>query len=263
MAISGGFALYLAAACVMATLGGLYASMSAVELVAFVIFAAFAALVHDLIVGISAMHAGWFPAFATALIFLIVGTLFGFAAAPLALLVGFTAATGPAFADLGYDLKTGWIVRGFGGNAIAERDGRWQQFVAAMVGFVVAAVFVWVVHERYFDLDRFPPADRVYAATITAGADPALVGSLAMWALPGAIVQAIGGASRQIGVLFATGLLINNGAAGFAALAALAVRFAIERRAGDRAAGPMYVLAGGFLAGSALVSFALAMLKSW
>ena len=47
------------------------------------------------------MHAGWFPAFATALIFLIVGMLLGFPDLPLAILVGFTAATGPAFADMG------------------------------------------------------------------------------------------------------------------------------------------------------------------
>jgi len=49
----------------------------------------------SLVVGLAAMHAGWFPAFATALIFLIVGMLLGFPDLPLAVLVGFTAATGP------------------------------------------------------------------------------------------------------------------------------------------------------------------------
>lgn len=260
--IAGGLALYVAAACLMAALGGLWAEMSAARLVVFILFAGVAALVHDLVVGISAMHSGWFPAFATALIFLVLGVLIGFPTAPLALLAGFTASTGPAFADLGYDFKTGWIIRGRGTDPAAELEGRRQQFIAAMLGFVVAAAFVWVVHGRYFSRDLLPPADRVYAATIAAGSSRDLLAHLLLWAVPGALVQLAGGTSRQIGVLFATGLLIDNGVAGWTALAALAVRRILERRFGGAADAPMHILAGGFLAGSAVTSFASATVKS-
>ena len=60
-------------------------------LIGFVVYAAFAAFVHELIVGMSAMHAGWFPAFAVALITLIIGILLGFPPIALGLLVGFSA----------------------------------------------------------------------------------------------------------------------------------------------------------------------------
>ena len=104
-ALEAGSAGYVAIAVLIALLGGLFGELSPGMLVAFVVYAAFAAFVHELIVGISAMHAGWFPAFAVALITLIIGILLGFPPVALALLVGFSASTGPAFADMGYDLK--------------------------------------------------------------------------------------------------------------------------------------------------------------
>jgi uncharacterized oligopeptide transporter (OPT) family protein len=107
-------------------------------LVGFLVYAAFAALAHELIVGLAAMHSGWFPAFAVALITLVIGILIGFPPPALALLVGFSAATGPAFADMGYDLKAGFMLRGHGADSAFERDGRRQQLIAAMVAFVIA-----------------------------------------------------------------------------------------------------------------------------
>ena len=250
------------AAAVMAAVAGGHAAMAFPMLAAFVSFAAAAALACELIVGISAMHAGWFPAFATALIVLIIGVVAGFPPVPLALLVGFAASGGPAFADLGFDLKTGWIVRGSGADAAVEDAGKRQQLIAAVLGFVVAAIFVWLVADRYFSRNLLPPADRVYAATIAAGASRDVLARLALWAGAGATLQAIGGPARQIGVLFATGLLIYNPAAGWTALAALLVRAGAIRRLGDRATAPMYVLAGGLLTGSALTSFGTATLRS-
>jgi uncharacterized oligopeptide transporter (OPT) family protein len=81
------------------------------------------------------MHAGWFPAFATALLFLVLGLLIGFPPVPLAFLVGLTASTEPAFADMGYDLKAGWILRGEGRERRLEAQGRAQQFRAELLGF--------------------------------------------------------------------------------------------------------------------------------
>lgn len=257
-----GFVAFAAAAALLAALAGLYSAMSPGRLVAFVAFAAFAALVSELIVGLSAMHAGWFPAFATALIFLVVGMLMGFPSIPLALLVGFTAATGPAFADMGYDLKAGWILRGEGADETFERAGRRQQWLAEMLGFVVAGAFVLLTWHRYFAADLLPPVDRVYAATIAAGTSPELARSLLLWAIPGAVIQAWGGSSRQLGILFATGLLILSPAAGWTAAISLTVRAVLQRRYGRAAEAPMYVVAGGLIAGSAVVGFATGAWKA-
>ena len=256
-----GYVAFALAALLMAALAGLATSMPAARLVGFVLFAATAALVSELIVGIAAMHSGWFPAFATALIFLLVGMALGFPPLPLAFLTGFAASTGPAFADMGYDLKAGWILRGEGADPSFEREGRRQQLIAELVGLAVAAVFVWLFHASYFERDLFPPWDRVASATIQAGASPELAAALALWAIPGGIVQVLGGAARQLGVLFATGLLIDYPVAGWTAIASLGVRFILTRRYGQTAEGPMYILAGGFIAGSALASFAAATLR--
>ena len=222
----------------------------------FIVFAAFAALASELVVGLSAMHAGWFPAFATALIFLVIGILVGFPEIPLALLVGFVSSTGPAFADMGYDLKAGWILRGKGRDPEWEGAGRKQQYWAALVGFGVAGALVLMVYESYFQADLIPPLDRVVAATISAGADPLLAKSLLIWAIPGALIQWVGGPSRQLGVLLATGLLILNPIAGWTAVVALIIRSQLTRRFGKDAESPMYSAAGGFIAGSALTGFA-------
>nr|MBO2508577.1 hypothetical protein [Bacillota bacterium] len=109
--LATGFILYLVGGVILAVVAGFLSDMSAGQIALWVVYAAVAALVSELIVGLSAMHAGWFPAFAVTLIFLVLGMLMGFPAAPLALLAGYTASTGPAFADLGYDLKAGWVLR--------------------------------------------------------------------------------------------------------------------------------------------------------
>jgi uncharacterized oligopeptide transporter (OPT) family protein len=257
----GGYGAYVLAAGAMAANAGLVSEMSAGMLVGFVLFAATAALVSELIVGIAAMHSGWFPAFATALVFLLIGMAIGFPTVPLAFLAGFTASTGPAFADMGYDLKAGFILRGCGVDPGYEMEGRRAQLEAGLLGVGVAALAVLFFHGSYFARDLFPPWDRVATATIAAGASPSLAAALLVWAVPGALLQFAGGPARQLGVLFATGLLIDFPAAGWTAMVSLAVRFLLTRRYGERAENPMYILAGGFIAGSALTSFGAATLR--
>ncbi len=159
-------------------LGGLAAQLSVGMLVLFLVYAAFAALVHELIVGLAAMHSGWFPAFAVALITLVIGMLIGFPPVALALLVGFSAATGPAFADMGYDLKAGYMLRGYGSDPAFERDGRRQQLFAAMFAFVIAGVVVLIAYPGFFAQNLVAPVDRVYVATIKAGASADVAWSL-------------------------------------------------------------------------------------
>lgn len=96
------------------------------------------------------MHSGWFPAFATSLIFLIIGILLGFPPVALAILVGFISSGGPAFADGGFDFRTGWILRGFGKDPAFEMEGRREQFISAFVGFGVSAITVALTHDMYF-----------------------------------------------------------------------------------------------------------------
>jgi len=246
---------YLAIAVFIAVVGGLMSDMSMGMLILFVLYAAFAAYVHELIVGLAAMHSGWFPAFAVALITLIIGMLIGFPMPALALLVGFSAATGPAFADMGYDLKAGYLLRGNGGNPAFELEGRRQQLFAAMFAFVVAGAVVLVSYQSFFDQNLVAPVNKVYAATIKAGVAPGVAWQLCLWAIPGAILQFIGGPKRQIGVLFATGLLINFPMAGWAVLAGILCRIIWEKLRGASGEGDMEVFAAGVIAGDAIFSF--------
>ncbi|NJQ07125.1 OPT/YSL family transporter [Streptomyces lonarensis] len=234
-----GMVLFLGGAVLVAVIGGIAGGMSLPALVGWVVLAAVAALVHQIIVGLAAMHSGWFPAFAVTLIVLIVGLVLHIPTVPLALLVGYTASTGPAFADIGYDFKAGWLLRKDATPWLPyEMDGRRQQYLAQLVGFAVALVIVAVAWRGFFSEGRIPPVSEVYVATILAGLDPGIMGTILMWAIPGALIQAIGGSSRQMGVLLATGLLVATPAAGWMVLGALAVRWSYTywRRRGARTA---------------------------
>ena len=253
-ALGLGFAGYLIIAVGIALAGGLMSGLSTAMLIGFVFYAAFAAFVHELLVGLAAMHSGWFPAFAIALITLLVGVLIGFPTPALALLVGFSAATGPAFADMGYDLKAGFMLRA-GHGAAFEADGRRQQLYAAMAAFLVAIVVVGLTWQGYFAQNLIPPVDRVYAATIKSGITGAAATSMMLWAIPGALLQGFGGQRRQLGVLFATGLLINLPLAGWAVLVGIACRQIWLAARGDEGRTIMEVFAGGVIAGDALFSF--------
>ena len=251
-----GSVAFLAIASFLAFAGGLASELSAGMLVAFVLYAALAALVHELIVGLAAMHAGWFPAFAVALITLTIGIQIGFPPVALTLLVGFSAATGPAFADMGYDLKAGWMLRGEGADPAFERDGRRQQLYAALFAFVVAGAVVAFSYQAYFAQNLVAPVDRAYVAAIRAGSSWEIAQALLMWAVPGALLQALGGSKRQLGVLFATGLLIGTPLAGWAVLVGIACRLAWTRFAAAARRSDMEVFAAGVIAGDALFSFA-------
>jgi uncharacterized oligopeptide transporter (OPT) family protein len=226
------------------------------------VYAAFAAFVHELIVGIAAMHSGWFPAFAVALITLLIGILLGFPPAALVMLCGFSAATGPAFADMGYDLKAGYILRHHGSDPRFELEGRRQQLIAGMLAFIVAIPMVYFFHGTYFSMDLVPPVARVYVTTIKAGVAGNVAGQLLIWAIPGAIIQFIGGPRRQLGVLLSTGLLIFNASAGWAVLVGIALRVLLERVWGDKVRKGTEVFAAGCIAGDALFNFFNSMVRA-
>ena len=251
-----GYALFVVGAAVVALTGGLLGELSLPALVDWVLVAALAAVVHEIIVGLAAMHSGWFPAFAVTLIFLVLGLVAGVPAVPLALFVGYCSATGPAFADMGYDLKAGWLLRREHRPYDAfERSGRFQQYVAALVGFAVATVAVAVSWQSFFGDQLIPPVAKVYAATIQAGlSEPDLMTTLLLWAVPGALIQFFGGSGRQMGVLLATGLLIVTPQACWLVFAALLVRVVYRRWRGESADEHLNLVGAGLIAGDALYS---------
>lgn len=258
-ALGGGYVAYLIVAVLLAVITGIWSDMSMFQLIIWVIFSAFAAIASELIVGISAMYSGWFPGFATALIFLIVGMLIGFPAIPLGILVAYTSATGPAFSDMAYDLKCGYILRGCGQDQELELEGRKQQYYSEIIGFVVAFVLVAIMAGKYFDQGLFAPVDATFAATIEAGAGAGVAKWLVIWAIPGAIIQLLGG-SRQVGILFATGLLVGSTINGLTILIALVLRYVLVKRNKENEQ-TLNILGAGSLAGAALYSFFTATLS--
>ena len=258
-ALGIGFLAYVVVAILIAIVGGLWSDMSAFMFIVWIIYAAFAAIASELIVGISAMHSGWFPGFATALIFLLVGMLMGFPAIPLALLVAYTASTGPAFADMAYDLKCGYILRGSGSNPELELYGRKQQYISEILSFGVAFIVVALLANTYFNQGLFAPVDHTFKATIEAGASSEVAKFLLLWAIPGAIIQFLGG-HRQIGILFATGLLVGSTINGLTVLIALLIRLIVVKKNKENE-GILNILGAGSLAGAALYSFFTATLQ--
>ncbi|MEU1350969.1 OPT/YSL family transporter [Streptomyces sp. NPDC005775] len=257
-----GFGAYLVISVLLAFGTGAATHMSPGMLIGFLLYASVAAFLHELLVGIASMHSGWFPAFAIALITLLLGILIGFPPEALVVLSGFTAATGPAFADMGYDLKAGYLLRGENADPAFELEGRRQQLIAAMIGFGVAIVVVLVSYRMFFDNGQTAPIDAAYVAAIKAGPSAETARDLALWAIPGAIVQLIGGSKRQLGILLATGLLITTPMAGWMVAAGVAVRILAPRVLGPKAKDDLEVFAGGAIAGDALYSFGNGVFKA-
>lgn len=257
-----GGAGYLAIMVLLCAGTGIYTGMSPGMLALFIVYGTFAAFVHELIVGIAAMHSGWFPAFAVALISLLLGILIGFPPEALVVLAGFSAATGPAFADMGYDLKAGHLLRGEASGSAFELEGRREQMIAGMVGFGVAIVVVACAYPLFFANHQTAPINAAYVAAIKAGISGETARNLALWAVPGALLQLAGGPRQQLGVLFATGLLIASPMAGWMVAAGIVCRLAVHGVLGAAARERLEVFAGGVIAGDALYSFFSGAVKS-
>ncbi len=258
-AIGMGFVLFLAGAVALSLISGIWSEMSASTLSLWVAWSTISALVSPILVGLCAMHSGWFPGFAISIIFLSLGLFMGFPPAALALLTGYVASTGPCFADMGYDLKTGWIIRGKGSNPAYELDGRRQQVISELIGGVIAMVVVGLLMDMHFRQNLIPPVSKVFAATIKAGSHPEILRQLLVWSVAGAALQFAGGAKKALGVLFATGLLINNPVYGIGLLVAVAIRLAFEKNHGEL----LELYGAGFIAGDGIYGFVNALGRSF
>jgi len=96
----------------------------------------------------------------------------------------------------------------------------------------------------------------VVAATIGLARTADLSWQLAAGAGLGAAAQALGGPSRAIGILLATGLLLDNAPYGYALAGALLVR-------AWTGTARMSVRAPGLIAGDGIAGFALAIAGVW
>lgn len=255
-ALGLGYVAFVVGALVIALVGGVASDLSIPALIGFVLFAGFAAIVHELIVGLAAMHAGWFPAFAVTLIFLILGLFLQMPQVPLLVLVAYCSATGPAFADMGYDYKAGWILRREGRPWKAyELQGRREQLKASLVAIVIAIGIVAISWQGLFADGKIPPSSKVFADTLAVGiSDPHVALTMALWAIPGALIQLIGGSKRQMGVLLATGLLVATANAGWLVLAALLFRVIWLKYRGSKGEQEIALIGAGVIAADSLMS---------
>jgi len=99
----------------------------------------------------------------------------------------------------------------------------------------------------------FAPIDSVYQSTIAAGSTPEVLKWLAIWAIPGAIIQIVGG-QHQMGILFATGLLIGWTDAGITLIIAIIIRIIVVKKnpENDKI---LAILGAGSMVGCALHDF--------
>ena len=116
-----------------------------------------------------------------------------------------------------------------------------------------------LIANQYFDQGLFAPVDATFAKTIEAGAGGGVAKWLLIWAIPGALIQLIGG-SKQVGILFATGLLVGTSINGVTILVALLIRYIVVKR-NEEHAQTLNILGAGSLAGAALYSFFTATLS--
>ncbi len=232
---------------------GIFTGMSPAKMVLWVIWTAFASVASMIIIGKAAMYSGWFPGFAVTTIFMTIGVLMGFPPIAVAVLTGYISSVGPCFADMGYDLKTGWIIRGKSANPEREVYGRKQQVFIEMLGAFIGIVVVIFFADMTLKDGLIPATSTVFATTAQMGSNMALLKELAIWAIPGAIIQIIG-RKYMFGVLLATGLLINNPIYGIGVVVAVIIRKII----GDEF---MNCRDAGLIAGDGLFSFFSSLIK--
>ncbi len=258
-AIAAHIGYFALAAVGLALLSGFMTAMPMPKLALWVLWCTFSSIAASVLVGLCAMHSGWFPGFAVTVIFVSLGLFMDFPPAALAILAGFVSSTGPCFADMGYDLKTGWIIRGSGANREYELDGRRQQVFSELFGGLIAVVVVGLLMNMHFNLNLLPPVSRVFAATVKAGSDFAILREMLFWAVPGAVIQFIGGSKKGLGILLATGLLIRNPIYGVGLVVALILR-ALFIKDHEEA---MQLYGAGFVAGDGLFGFFNAIGRSF
>ena len=246
-ALANAAGLFVVGAVLIAVIMGVFSEMSLVQSILWVAFAGAAALVVMILVGTAIMHSGWGPTFAVVAICLTVGLLAGFPPIALAVLVGYLGSVGPCIADAGVGFKTGWIIRGKGTNKENEKHGRRQQVLVKQLGVFIGIAMALFFGNMLINNDVIPPMSFFYAETVMSVPDATLLRELALWAVPGVILQAAFG-NRSAGLMLASGLLVNNWMFGVSILLAIGLRLIFGTK-------HMGVRAPGLIAGDGLFGF--------
>ena len=254
--IAMSFGIHVVGAILTGLLTGILTDMSIGKIILWILWTAFASVASMMLVGMAAMYSGWFPAFAITTIFLTLGMLMGFPPVAVAVLTGYISSVGPCFADMGYDLKTGWIIRGKGADREHEIYGRKQQVYIEIYGAIIGIIIVMLFANMTLGQGLIPASSTTFATTCQAVANPELIKTLLIFAIPGAIVQLVGG-KHMIGVLFATGLVINSPIYGIGVLVTVAVRLIFKKRIDEF----MNCRDAGLIAGDGLYSFFASLIK--
>ena len=247
--------LFMAGAVVIALVTGVFGDMGLFQAVLWVVFSGFTAVVVMVLVGTAAMHSGWAPAFAVVTICLTVGLILGFPPVPLAVLTGYIGSIGLPLNDTGVGLKAGWLIRGKGQDKEYEAYGRRQQVIIKQIGAVIGILVAVTFGMMLMRGDVIPPMSIFYAYTVLETVNLALIRELALWAIPGAVLQALFG-NKSVGLMLATGLLISNPVFGIAVLAAIAVRLVIGTK-------HMEIRGPGLIAGDGLYGFGANIFQSF
>lgn len=253
--LSSTFLVHVAGAILAAVLTGIFADMGNLQIIAWVIWTALAATMSMLLVGMAAMRSGWFPGFAITTIFMSFAVLMGFPPLAIAIMTGYLSSTGPTFADMGFDLKTGWILRGSGSDPAHELYGRKQQVNIEALGVIIGVGVVIIFGNMFLAENIYPPISKAFSTAINAGSNPALVKELALWALPGMLIQLAFG-NKMVGVLFATGLILNNPLYGIGVLGAVVARCIFGTKFMD-------VRAAGLITGDGIFGFLSSVFRTF
>ncbi len=256
MTIAMAFGLHLAGAVLVGVITGIFGGMNGGKMIFWVIWTAFSSVASMMLVGMAAMYSGWFPAFAITTIFMTIGVVMGFPPLAVAVLTGYISSVGPCFADMGYDLKTGWIIRGRSADKEHEVFGRKEQVKIEIYGAILGIIVVMLFANMTLGQGLIPASSITFATTCQAVTNPELIQTLLIWAIPGAIVQFVGG-RHMLGVLFATGLVINSPIYGIGVLGTIVVRL-ILRKKGDEF---MNCRDAGLIAGDGLYGFFSSLIK--
>ena len=253
--IIGSAALFVIGAIAFALVTGIFSEMGLVQSVMWVAFSGFTAIVVMALVGTAVMHSGWAPAFAVVTICLTIGLLLGFPPVPLAVLTGYIGSVGLPLADTGNGLKTGWLIRGQNTDNEYEAYGRKQQVIIKQIGAVIGIGMALLFGMTLVNSDVVPPMSIFYAQTVAEAAHPALLRELVLWVIPGAILQAAFG-NKSVGLMLASGLLINNPIFGITVLAAIVARLIFGTK-------HMEIRGPGLIAGDGLFGFVVNIFRAF
>ena len=246
---------FVSGAILLGVISGAFSDMSPFQSAMWVLFSGVSSIVVVILVGRAAMHTGWAPAFAVVTICLTIGLFAGFPPMPLAVLVGYIGSVGLPMHDTGQSLKAGWLLRGQGKDPEYEKFGRRHQVIGKQFGVIIGIGMALVFSMILIGENVIPPMSIFYANTVGEIVDIAFIRELLVWAVPGAILQAAFG-SRSVGLMLATGLLINNPIFGIAVLSAIALRLI----AGTK---HMEIRAPGLIAGDGLFGFSANIFRAF